>query len=123
MKPAFRVYNKGKGGYDVLINIFILLTFFALTTVSALANGEHPKTLEQETDPKAFKILKDKSIDPKTGLPKTLDPHHFKGKARQAYQIAKEMPEVLAQIPCFCDCDAFGHENLLDCFIDQHGAG
>ncbi|MBS3919941.1 MAG: hypothetical protein KG012_13760 [Deltaproteobacteria bacterium] len=103
-----------------LINI---LLFIILTSVSALANGEHLKTLKQETDPKAFKILKEKSIDPKTGLLETLDPHHFKGKARQAYQIAKDIPEVLAQVPCFCDCDVFGHENLLDCFIDQHGAG
>ena len=104
----------------ILINI---LVFIILTSVSAWANGEHPKTLKQETDPKAFKILKEKSIDPKTGLPKTLDPHYLKGKAKQAYQIAKEMPEVLSQMPCFCDCDVFGHENLLDCFIDQHGAG
>jgi hypothetical protein len=104
----------------ILINILIFIIF---TSGSALANGEHPKTLKQETDPKAFKILKEKSIDPQTGLPKTLDPHHFKGKARQAYQIAKEIPQILAQMPCFCDCDAFGHENLLDCFIDDHAAG
>jgi len=89
----------------------------------AMANGEHPETLKQETDPKAFKILKEKSTDPRTGLPKTLDPHHFKGNVKQAYQIAKEIPEVLVQMPCFCECEAFGHENLLDCFIDQHAAG
>jgi len=104
----------------ILINILI---FIFLTSAFAWADGEHPKNLKQETDPKAFKILKEKSIDPKTGLPKTLDPHHFKGKAKQAYQIAKDIPEVLAQVPCFCDCEVFGHENLLDCFIDQHGAG
>jgi len=89
----------------------------------AMANGEHPETLKQETDPKAFKILKEKSTDPRTGLPKTLDPHHFKGNVKQAYQIAKDIPEVLVQMPCFCECEAFGHENLLDCFIDQHAAG
>jgi hypothetical protein len=103
-----------------ILSVFI---FLILSSSIAVANGEHPKTLKQETDSKAFKILKEKSIDAKTGMPKTLDPHLFKGKARQAYQIAKEIPEVLAQIPCFCDCDVFGHENLLDCFIDQHGAG
>ena len=102
------------------IIVLICLTF---TTSLAMANGEHSKTLTQETDPKAFKILKEKSIDPKTGLPKTLDPNLFKRKAKEAYQIAKEIPEVLAQIPCFCECEAYGHENLLDCFIDNHGAG
>lgn len=103
--------------------ILFLSIFMIFSSGMALGNGEHAKTLKQETEPKALKILKEKSLDPKTGLPKTLDPHHFRGKARQADQIAKEIPEVLAQMPCFCDCEAFGHENLLDCFIDQHGAG
>jgi hypothetical protein len=103
--------------------ITILMMCLVITSNSALANGEHPKTLKQETDPMAFKILKERPIDPQTGLPKTLDPHRFRGKARQAYQIAKEIPQILVQMPCFCDCDVFGHENLLDCFIDQHAAG
>jgi hypothetical protein len=100
-----------------------ILIFLLFISGLAMAHGEHPKTLTQETDPKGFKILKEKSIDPKTGLPKTLDPKLFKGKAKQAYQVAKEIPEVLNQIPCFCECEAYGHENLLDCFIDNHGAG
>jgi len=108
-----------------ILKIFMtpLMLLFCLTSSLAMANGEHPKTLTQETDPKAFKILKEKSIDPKTGLPKTLDPNLFKGKAKQAYTVAKEIPEVLTQIPCFCECDVYGHENLLDCFIESHGAG
>jgi hypothetical protein len=99
------------------------IIFLVFILSFAMANEEHPKTLSQETDPKAFKILKEKSIDPKTGLPKTLDPNLFKRRAKEAYQVAREIPEVLAQMPCFCECEAFGHENLLDCFIDQHGAG
>ncbi len=50
-----------------------------------MAAGESQKNLAQETDPKAFKLLKEKSINPKTGLPETLDPNLFRGKARQAY--------------------------------------
>jgi hypothetical protein len=61
--------------------------------------------------------------DPKTGLPKTLDPNFIKGEDREGYQVAKEIPEILAQLPCFCGCEAFGHENLLDCFVDEHGVG
>ena len=100
-----------------------ILIFVIFSSGLAMANEEHPKTLTQETDPEAFKILKEKSIDPKTGFPKTLDPNLFKGKTKQAYQIAREIPAILAQMPCFCECDVFGHENLLDCFIDLHGAG
>ena len=52
----------------------------------------------------------------------TLDPAIFTGKARSAYQAAKEVPEVLAQLPCFCGCmTGFGHKNNLDCFHDEHG--
>jgi hypothetical protein len=99
------------------------LILLYITSGFVMVQEDHPKTLSQETDPKAFKILKEKSIDPKTGLPKTLDPGLFRGKVKKAYQIAKEIPEVLAQMPCFCECDVYGHENLLDCFIDSHGAG
>jgi len=100
-----------------------IVGFLILTSLFAMADGEHPKTMPGEPEPKAFKILKEKSIDPKTGLPKTLDPDLFRGKAKRAYQVAKEIPEILAQMPCFCECEAFGHENLLDCFVDGHGAG
>jgi hypothetical protein len=107
-----------------MLKIFTVpLILLYITSGFVMVQEDHPKTLSQETDPKAFKILKEKSIDSKTGLPKTLDPGLFRGKAKKVYQIAKEIPEVLAQMPCFCECDVYGHENLLDCFIDSHGAG
>ena len=41
----------------------------------------------------------------------------------QAYRIAREIPAVLAQQPCYCNCgDAFGHGSLLDCYASDHGA-
>jgi hypothetical protein len=45
-------------------------------------------------------------------------------KTRAAYQTAKDIPEVLEQLPCFCGCmTSFGHKNNLFCFKDQHGSG
>jgi len=45
-------------------------------------------------------------------------------KTRAAYQVAKDIPEVLEQLPCFCGCIShFGHKNNLFCFKDQHGSG
>jgi len=42
----------------------------------------------------------------------------------RAYEIAHEIPEVLAQQPCYCYCDReFGHTSLLDCFTSTHTAG
>lgn len=45
-------------------------------------------------------------------------------KTRAAYQTAKDIPEVLEQLPCFCGCmTSFGHKNNFFCFKDQHGSG
>jgi len=44
-------------------------------------------------------------------------------KTRAAYQVAKDIPEVLEQLPCFCGCMMnMGHKNNLFCFKDQHGS-
>ena len=104
--------------------LYLILLFPILTIGFLLINGGCAKRISQETDDaKAFEVLKAKMIDPKTGLPKTLDPNLIKGEDRKGYQVAKEIPEILAQLPCFCGCEAVGHENLLDCFVDQHGVG
>jgi hypothetical protein len=56
-------------------------------------------------------------------LPQTLDPNQFSNKSvAMAYQAAKQIPEVLAQLPCYCYCDRIGHRGLLDCFASKHGA-
>ena len=45
-------------------------------------------------------------------------------RTRAAYQVAKDIPDVLEQLPCFCGCmTSFGHKNNLFCFKDQHGSG
>ena len=45
-------------------------------------------------------------------------------KTRASYQVAKDIPEILEQLPCFCGCmTSFGHKNNLFCFKDQHGSG
>jgi hypothetical protein len=41
----------------------------------------------------------------------------------RAYQIAAEIPEVIAQQPCYCYCEGHGHHSLLDCYASDHGAG
>ena len=57
-------------------------------------------------------------------LPATLSPALFVGRAAAAYQVAREIPETLAQIYCYCRCDqSAGHRSLLDCFSDAHASG
>jgi hypothetical protein len=53
----------------------------------------------------------------------TLAPAQFSGKTRQAYTVAKEIPDTLAQLPCYCHCDqSFGHKSLHSCFEDDHAS-
>jgi hypothetical protein len=58
-------------------------------------------------------------------LPVTLPPSEFQNPGiANAYAIAKEIPEVLAQQPCLCGCDnsSDDHRSLLDCYIDGHAS-
>ena len=65
-----------------------------------------------QTDPAALK-----------NLPPTLSPALFTGTTRLAYQMVGEIPEVVAQLPCYCHCDrGFGHKSLHSCFVDEHGS-
>ncbi|MGH8013533.1 MAG: CYCXC family (seleno)protein [Candidatus Binataceae bacterium] len=54
----------------------------------------------------------------------TLNPNLFEGEAREAYQVAENHPDLLAQLHCYCGCEQNeGMKNLLDCFRTNHGAG
>jgi hypothetical protein len=56
-------------------------------------------------------------------LPKTVEPQTFSYKSTvAAYSAAKEIPEVLAQQPCYCECYRMGHRSLLDCFASAHAS-
>ena len=56
-------------------------------------------------------------------LAPTLMPAQFTGKTRAAYQAVKEIPQTIAQLPCYCHCDVgFGHKSLHSCFEDTHAA-
>lgn len=56
-------------------------------------------------------------------LPPTLPPEQFFGKAREAYRAVREIPQTIAQLPCYCYCDeSFGHKSLHSCFEDNHGS-
>jgi hypothetical protein len=53
----------------------------------------------------------------------TLDPAQFVGKAAEAHKVAREIPDVLDQLYCYCGCDKHqGHKSLLSCYTDGHAA-
>src|SRR5262249_246790 len=54
----------------------------------------------------------------------TLDPAQFLDRStRLAYRLARRVPEILYQVPCYCPCHRReGHQSLHDCFTTTHGA-
>ncbi len=65
-----------------------------------------------------------KDIDDLKEIPKTMSPERFANpEVKKAYEVARGNPKLLLQLPCFCHCDqSKGHNSLLDCFVDEHGA-
>lgn len=56
-------------------------------------------------------------------LPPTLQPEQFFGPTRDAYRVVREIPETIAQLPCYCHCDqSIGHKSLHSCFQDTHAS-
>jgi len=53
----------------------------------------------------------------------TISPAYFTGKTARSYQIAREIPEVIDSLYCYCRCkENFGHKSLLSCHVDGHSA-
>ena len=44
---------------------------------------------------------------------------------RAAYQVAKDKPDLLEKMACYCGCmkSVENHANNLECFADNHGVG
>ena len=79
---------------------------------SQASAGEKPRVPAHYEDAKSAKPLAP-----------TLDPGQFFGSARAAYQVAKEIPETLAQLPCYCYCDeGHGHKSLHTCYETDHSS-
>lgn len=56
---------------------------------------------------------------PLDNLPITLDPKLFSGNASRAYVLAAQIPQTVAQIHCYCNCNM---ESLLICYTNDHAA-
>ena len=90
---------------------------------SAVMPQAAPANVDPETLPAS---LRNRLVLPAKPLPRrpyTLEPSGFDDpRVRASYQAARDVPEVLEHMPCYCGCFASaGHRNNLDCFKDNHG--
>lgn len=73
--------------------------------------------------PKAKPVPAFQTAEEAKNLKPTLSPERFQGNVRAAYAAVREIPETIAQLPCYCHCDrSAGHKSLYSCFLDEHGA-
>jgi hypothetical protein len=93
-----------------------LMTILLVLGLFALLQAEPSKTPNAPAKPS-------KAPATTTTLPTPLPADGFQGRVREAYKVAAEIPDVMAGVTCYCGCDkSQGHRNLLDCFVDDHGA-
>ena len=115
--------------------IVVCLALFCAAIVSCQGNKTQsvPDQPSAETAPQASEEISsapendtDQRIPPyyenpdSVILEPTLEPASVSPEAQAAYQVAKNKPKLLAQLPCFCYCDKFGHGSLQYCFVSTH---
>lgn len=118
-------------------NKILIFVGIVLVAVGALVLTRSKKSPEpQATGPQATSSVAEKhteqthsrvpayqTVAETRTLGPTLEPSRFIGKTREAYKVAREIPEILAQLPCYCHCDrGFGHKSLHSCFEDDHAS-
>lgn len=53
----------------------------------------------------------------------TLSPALFTGRVAEAYRVAREIPQILDRLYCYCRCaENFNHKSLLSCYVDKHAS-
>ena len=89
------------------------------TSVGGAPTASMVPAISDDTVPSYFA-----SAEAAQPYPETLPPSQFPIPViAHAYAVAKEMPGVLAQQPCYCFCSRTdGHRGLIDCYADLHGA-
>src|SRR5215207_6579874 len=96
-----------------------LLIFGASFALSVTTDAQGTKAQPRGTaaqmrpaPPGALPALPEVSFEPVRPMP----------VVRQVYEFAARHPEVLSYIPCFCGCEARGHNGNHDCFVKSRAA-
>jgi hypothetical protein len=120
---ALYAYNRNKESAPQSTSASNSSSTSASTDSTSAAHPSHDSTSEEEhsstapsyrippyfEDPNAAGVL----------LP-TKDPATVTPYAQAGYIVAQKDPTLLAQLPCFCYCDRFGHKSLHDCYVAEH---
>ena len=121
--------NKTRVWYGAVAGIVlagVVFTYFGFSQESSSGSGQTSDGPAPSTYSSTDSGLRNRLVlpaAPKTPRPVTLSPRAFSNpEVARAYQVAKDIPEVLEYMACYCGCyGSSGHRNNLDCFTDNHG--
>jgi hypothetical protein len=122
-----------KKNWLLIVVVLLLLVAAGVVLVPRMSNQVTPITDEHThtaanrptTTASGAKLLPAylEQAPSRSSLKPTLAPEKFAGLTRDAYKAVREIPETIAQMPCYCYCDrSFGHKSLYSCFEDDHAA-
>ncbi|HEY2962698.1 MAG TPA: CYCXC family (seleno)protein [Pyrinomonadaceae bacterium] len=122
-----------KKNWLLIAGIAVLLVAAILMVNSGTANQSSPAPPQEhqashtpiQTPATAANTMPAHYTQPpsRSSLGPTLEPEKFTGPVREAYRAAREIPQTLAQLPCYCHCDrGMGHKSLYSCYEDDHAA-
>lgn len=133
-KSAKASSKSSKAPYELILGIVAIVAAVAIYFYSSNGGGSAPSSaLEQQLGAEVpsdylaeHPNLRNRLILPAIPhevRPITLPPESFaEGEVRASYQAAKDHPEVLETVACYCGCyGSAGHRNNLDCYRDNHG--
>lgn len=129
---------QGGSGVGTMRWVALAILFLGAAAFLYASLGERPSTTRKEVTIPAVPLTAAAkaaaegkpapyydTVEEAKPFPVTLPPSHFENAGiANAYQIAKDIPEVLAQQPCLCGCDnaSDDHGSLLDCYVDEHAS-
>jgi alpha-L-fucosidase len=97
--------------------VFVFLV--TLTTTAQWANNDKPSGIPAYN---AAPPPKGKKLPPILPTEQLWGDNAQSPYQTHAYEIARKIPAVLHQQPCYCYCDRMGHNSLHSCFENTHGA-
>jgi hypothetical protein len=107
----------------VLVVAGLASSWFLMSRPAGETELADDSSLKPEPPPPGLENRMILPAKPQPRRPVTLNPAAFDDpEVKTAYQAAKDVPEVLEYMPCYCGCFGnAGHRNNLDCFKDNHG--
>lgn len=109
-----------------VLGVAAILIVYSSSTTQPPSSQDHQAShtpFEQRATPVNTMPAHYEQAPSRSSLGPTLEPEKFTGVVRDAYRAAREIPETIAQLPCYCHCDrGMGHKSLHSCFEDDHAS-